>query len=72
MKKKSLTPLHVIDMTLENACSLFSMTCDISIPVRNHISETCDAILSELVVTTCQLAVQLNRSRKSKYTDLIS
>jgi len=48
MVNLNLSPLHVNNMTINKAYTLFKSSVDISIPYQSYLSETVNAALTKL------------------------
>jgi len=69
MSNLSFSSLHVNNLTINNAFSLFKSSIDISIPVKTQLGDMLNAVLVKLITDNENFGQQINKNQKSALTD---
>lgn len=68
MSKLSFSSLHVNNLTINNAFSLFKSSLDTAIPVKSRLGEIINAALTDLISANENFGQQINKNQKSGLT----
>jgi len=69
MSNLSFSSLHVNNLTINNAFSLFKSSVDFAIPVKSYLGEIVNAALTKLMTDNENFGQQINKNQKSGLTD---